>query len=73
MKCNLIKKILQNKMVRKTYLNIMRIVFWGKKYQCNICKSNIRKFMPYGIKHEIFEKNVISQAGYRENCLCPAC
>lgn len=61
---NLYKKI--RKLFRK-------IIFYGNKYKCNICNSNVRLMKPAGIKHEIFEKNIILEAGYRENCTCPVC
>lgn len=52
---------------------IRKIKYFGKKYKCNICNSWVREMRPFGIKHEIFEKNTILEAGYRENCVCPVC
>ena len=52
---------------------IKKIIYFGFKHKCIICSSNVRIMKPGGIKHEIFEKNKIIEAGYRENCVCPVC
>ena len=52
---------------------IKKTLYYGKKYHCNICESDVRIMKPYGIKHEIFKKNSIVLAGYRKYCKCPVC
>ena len=41
--------------------------------QCVICGSNVDRFLPEGIKEEIFKHHHIIGGGYRENCICPYC
>ena len=64
-------------MLRSIYKKIRhiyrKIIYYGNKHKCNICGSKVKKIIPGGIKHEIFEKNKIVEAGYRENCFCPVC
>ena len=52
---------------------INRLLYFGKKYKCNICNIWVRKLKPFWYKHEIFEKNTIIEAWYRKNCTCPVC
>lgn len=61
------------KIYRKIREIYRKIYYYGNKYKCNICSSKVRLMKPHGIKHEIFEKNTIIEAGYRENCTCPVC
>ena len=61
------------KIYRKIRGIYRKIYYYGNKYKCNICSSKVRLMKPHGIKHEIFEKNTIIEAGYRENCTCPVC
>ena len=65
------KKIEKN--LKQLKRKIKKLFYYGKKYYCNICESNVRIMKPYGIKHEIFDKNTIIEAGYRQNCECPVC
>ena len=57
----------------KIKIIIKKIIYFGFKYKCNICNSSVRCMLPGGIKHEFFERNIVSEAGYRENCFCPVC
>lgn len=44
----------------------------GEKH-CIICGSDLKEFLPGGIKHDIFKKHHIIGGGYRNNYLCPCC
>lgn len=55
------------------HMAIKRIIYFGKKYQCNLCGSKVKSMFPSGQKHEIFQKNNITGAGYRDHVKCPVC
>lgn len=40
---------------------------------CIVCKNKPNKFLPSGIKNEIFQIHHIIGGGYRENNICPCC
>jgi len=55
----------------RRYINKIR--FFGFRYKCPICGSNLRKLNPYGLRFPVLsEKNVIG-GGYRLNAECPVC
>lgn len=42
-------------------------------YECPLCKSQLRTFLPFGLKRPVLkEKNVVG-GGYRLNALCSVC
>lgn len=55
----------------KTFIRKAR--FFGSKYYCPICDSNLRQLRPRGFKFPVLtEKNIIG-GGYRLNAQCPVC
>lgn len=44
----------------------------GLQY-CVVCKNKPSKFLPSGVKAEIFNKHYVIGSGYRENNICPCC
>jgi SAM-dependent methyltransferase len=62
---------LRKKLRLKTLIRKVR--FWGSKYYCPMCDSNIKELRPYGFKFPVLtEKNIIG-GGYRLNVQCPIC
>jgi predicted SAM-dependent methyltransferase len=62
---------LKKKLKLKTLIRKAR--FWGSKYYCPMCDSNLRELRPYGFKFPVLtEKNIIG-GGYRLNVQCPIC
>ena len=55
------------------HMLIRKIIYRGKRYQCNICNSKVRKMLDYRNKNEIFTKQKVIGAGYREHVKCPVC
>ncbi|QQS50233.1 MAG: methyltransferase domain-containing protein [Bacteroidota bacterium] len=50
-------------LIRMSYLFIpfSRLFYYGKRYECPVCKGTFRKFLPYGY------------GNLRANALCPGC
>ena len=52
---------------------IKKIFYWGNKYYCNVCDSNLRKFLPAGVSNSVINELEIIGAGYHTNDVCPIC
>lgn len=48
-------------------------LFKGDEYYCNVCKQQVKMFLPGGRKDDIFNEKKIIGGGYRKNCMCPFC
>lgn len=48
------------------------LMYMGGRH-CLLCGSNVDKFLPGGIKQELFSQHHIIGGGYRDNCICPQC
>ncbi|MEO8512882.1 MAG: class I SAM-dependent methyltransferase [Ignavibacteria bacterium] len=46
---------------------------YGNKYECPVCSSNVRRFLPGGLDVEIIRKLQIVGAGRFDNQICPVC
>ncbi len=55
----------------KTFVRKVR--FFGFKYLCPICDSNVRSFRPYGFKFPVLAEKKVIGGGYRLNAQCPVC
>lgn len=52
---------------------IRKIKYFGNKYYCNVCNSNLSKFKSGGINQPIINEFEIVGAGYRQADFCPVC
>jgi SAM-dependent methyltransferase len=52
---------------------IKAIYYFGFRYKCPICNSQMRKFLPFGFSFPVLTKNNVIGGGYRLNALCPVC
>jgi SAM-dependent methyltransferase len=50
-----------------------RMAFFGFKYQCPLCNSRLRMFLPSGRKSPVLDEKHVVGAGRRQNALCPVC
>ena len=57
----------------KLSLYIRKLRFYGWKYQCPICDSNIRKLRPFGYDFAVLEEKQVVGGGFRLNAQCPVC
>lgn len=46
---------------------------YGFKYKCPLCHSNLRHFLPHGLKQAALKGKHVVGGGYRLNALCPVC
>ncbi len=52
---------------------VRKLRFYGGRYYCPLCNSNVRQLRPYGFRFPVlYEKQVIG-GGYRSNARCPVC
>ena len=49
------------------------LIYKGKEFECPVCKSKLRTFLPGGLDVEIIRKLRIVGAGKFENQMCPVC
>ncbi len=52
---------------------IKKLFFFGNRYYCNVCNSNLRKFTPAGVTNRAIVELDIIGAGYYQNDVCPVC
>lgn len=54
--------------MKKNYL-----IYFGSEFECPVCNSKIRKFLPGGLDIEVIHKLKIIGAGWFDNQVCPVC
>ena len=52
---------------------VKKILFTGNRYYCNVCNSNLKKFIPAGDSNNAIVELDIIGAGYYQNDVCPVC
>jgi hypothetical protein len=52
---------------------LKKIFYFGLKYQCVYCKSNIRTLLPNGLTHKILYELDVIGGKRREHAKCPIC
>lgn len=58
------------RVIKRTYFKIKH---YGHKHYCNICNSNLKRFLPEGVDSQIFSNLQIVGGGYKEFDICPVC
>lgn len=53
--------------------SLRRLLYFGNTQYCNVCSSSIKRFLPGGLNHPVFEKYEIIGGGYHEYDCCPVC
>jgi SAM-dependent methyltransferase len=69
---HIIKKLIPLAYHQKVKRWGLRIFYYGNRYYCNVCQSNIRKWLPLGYDQPVLAEKQIVGAGLRE-ALCPVC
>ncbi len=59
-------------MLRYLKTKIKKVYYWGNKFYCPVCNSNLRDFLFCGIDVEVISEKQIIGAG-RRKALCPVC
>jgi SAM-dependent methyltransferase len=67
-----IKKLIPGRYQRPLKRTFLRIIWYGRKYKCNVCNSSIRKWKPIGYDFQVIQKYRIAGSGKRD-ALCPVC
>jgi SAM-dependent methyltransferase len=49
------------------------LFFIGSRYNCPFCKSNLNRYLPFGLTFPVLSKYRVVGGGYRPNALCPIC
>ncbi|MCD4735274.1 MAG: methyltransferase domain-containing protein [Bacteroidales bacterium] len=70
---SLVKSLLPGKYHQQIKWFVFRNLYRGSNYQCPLCKSNLKKLLPFGSDLPVFSKYKIVGGGYRPNALCPVC
>jgi len=52
---------------------IRKIRFFGRKYNCPVCDSDVRGFRPKGFQFPVLAEKQVIGGGYRLNAQCPVC
>jgi SAM-dependent methyltransferase len=50
----------------------LRIYYFGYRYTCPLCKSRLRKLLPFGLKFPVLRQKQVVGGGHR-HVLCPVC
>jgi SAM-dependent methyltransferase len=50
-----------------------KLLYWGLRYQCPLCRSSLRTFLPFGARAPVFASLQVVGGGYRPNARCPSC
>jgi SAM-dependent methyltransferase len=67
-----IKKLIPRRYQQPLKRAFLRIIWYGRKYKCNVCSSSIRKWKPLGYDFQVIQKYRIAGSGKRD-ALCPVC
>jgi SAM-dependent methyltransferase len=74
---NIVKKILKAIIPSNQRAELIKIIkkirYYGFKYECPICNSKLRKFLPFGFNFPVLTQKKVIGGGYRPNALCPVC
>ncbi|MEZ5146482.1 MAG: class I SAM-dependent methyltransferase [Bacteroidales bacterium] len=68
----LIKKIIPVAYHKQLKYAVLRKIYFGRKHYCNVCNSNISKWLPLGYDLPVIREKQIVGAGLRE-AMCPVC
>ena len=49
------------------------LYYFGIRYNCPICNSHLRTFLPFGYKFAVLNEKMVVGGGYRLKVLCPVC
>lgn len=52
---------------------IRKIRFYGRRYFCPLCESNLRKLRPRGYNFPVLAEKKVIGGGYRAQAQCPVC
>ncbi len=72
----LITKILPeniSRLIKKIYLSIRGLYYYGYSYHCQICDHHFRAMLPGGFDLDVIRQKEIIGAGRRNNNICPYC
>lgn len=69
---NFLKRIFPHWILVRIKLMLLKIKYWGKKYHCPLCSSNIKLLKPIGFDFPVLQEMQIVGGGKR-NALCPVC
>jgi predicted SAM-dependent methyltransferase len=50
-----------------------KLLYWGRRYRCPLCSSDLRTFLPFGARAPVFASLQVVGGGYRRNARCPIC
>jgi SAM-dependent methyltransferase len=64
---------LTGKTFRRIRNALFRTFYAGRGCSCTYCGKTYRKFMPQGVRGDLFKKHRISGAGYKRGVRCPNC
>lgn len=69
---NLLKQIFPHRFLKQFKLTVRKIRYVGNKYNCPVCKSNVRQWKPLGYDLPVIIEKQIVGGGYRL-AMCPVC
>jgi len=52
---------------------LKRLYYFGFRYRCPLCHSQLRRFLPYGLNIQVLNDNDVIGGGFRKHALCPVC
>lgn len=67
-----IKKLIPGRYQQPLKRAFLRVIWYGRKYKCNVCCSSIRKWKPIGYDFQVIKTYNIVGSGIRD-ALCPVC
>lgn len=69
---NFLKKIFPHTVLVRLKLIVLKVQYWGMKYQCPLCNSNVKLLKPLGFGFPVLLEMQIVGGGKRY-ALCPVC
>ncbi len=52
---------------------VRKLRFFGRRYYCPLCASNLRRLRPYGFDFPVLAEKRVIGGGFRPNAQCPVC
>jgi SAM-dependent methyltransferase len=69
----MIKPILRKILPWKARVFLRRILYFGLKFKCSVCRSRVRCFLPAGYEIPVLEELDVIGSKYRAEDTCPVC
>ena len=70
---NSIRSAIREKAPSSALSAAKRTFYRGRRYECPLCRANLRTFRPRGLEHGVLNELDVVGGGWRAQAVCPSC